>query len=338
VRAVYHKATQSREAVMKGFLCALALLASALVSHSAAAQYPVKPIRLVVGYPPGGSGDFLTRVVADEMSKALGVAVIAENRPGAGGTLASEAVAKSAPDGYTVLNQGHHGLSKALYKTLPYDGDRDFIPVTRIANGPTIVCVNNDAPIRSLRELIADARANPGKLFVASAGYGSAPHIGAVQFQAAADVKLTMVQFKGGGPAAQSLIAGDTQVMFATPPTVVGFIKAGRLRALAVTTPKGSAAVPGIPGTDEAGLPGFESTFWFGLYVPAKTPAAIVQRLHDSAVAGLRKPEIRERIASQGMDALPSASPAAFAAEIRAEAPVWERIVLDSGAGVEERK
>jgi tripartite-type tricarboxylate transporter receptor subunit TctC len=189
--------------------------------------------------------------------------------------------------------------------------------------------------VKDLKELIAHARANPGKLFNASAGYGSAPHLASVLFESVAGVKFTSVQFKGGGPAAQSLIAGDTQVMFATSPTVMGFIRAGRMRALAVTARQASPAVPGIPGAEEAGLPGYEFTFWFGLFVPAGTPPAVVKRLHEAAVKGLAKPEVRDKIALQGMDASPSASPETFAAEVRAEAPMWERLVRESGARVE---
>ncbi len=195
--------------------------------------------------------------------------------------------------------------------------------------------VNNNLPVASLQELIAFARANPGKLFNAGAGYGSAPHLAAVLFESVAGVKFTSVQFKGGGPAAQSLLAGDTQVMFATSPTVMGFVRSGRLRALAVSMRAGSPAVPGIPGSAEAGLPAYEYTFWFGLYVPAATPAPIVRRLHAAAVKGLGKLEVREKIAAQGMDATPSASPEAFDADIRAEAPLLERLVRDSGAKVE---
>jgi tripartite-type tricarboxylate transporter receptor subunit TctC len=315
---------------------ALVLLAACALSLQAAAQaFPSKPVRLVVGYPPGGSGDFLTRLVAEEMSKDLGVAVVAENRPGAGATIASELVAKAPADGYTLLNSTHHTINKVLYKKLGYDPDRDFAAVTRIATGPLVIVVNNDVPIRTLKALIAYARANPGKLFNANSGSGSSPHLAAVQFEAVAGVKFTTVPFKGGGPAAQSVIAGDTQVMFATAPTVMGFIRAGRLRALAVTTAKASPAIPGIPGAEEAGLPGYDSNFSFGLYVPAATPPAVIKRLHEAAVKGLAKPEVREKIALQGMDATPSASPEAFAAELRAEAPMWERVVLDSGARVE---
>jgi tripartite-type tricarboxylate transporter receptor subunit TctC len=189
--------------------------------------------------------------------------------------------------------------------------------------------------VANLQELIAFARANPGKLFNAGAGYGSAPHLAAVLFESVAGVKFTSVQFKGGGPAAQSLLAGDTQVMFATSPTVMGFVRAGRLRALAVSMRDGSPAVPGIPGSVEAGLPAYEYTFWFGLYVPAGTPAPIVRRLYAAAVKGLGKQEVKEKIALQGMDATPSASPEAFVADIKAEAPLLERLVRDSGAKVE---
>ena len=296
-----------------------------------AQAYPVKPIRLVVGYPPGGSGDFTTRLIAEELSKDLGQTVIVENRPGAGGSIASEFVAKASPDGYTLLNQGNHAINKNLYKELRYD-DKDFIPVCRVANGATVLVVNNDTPFRSVKDLVAYAKANPGKLFSASAGVGSAPHLASVGFETAAGIKFSTIQFKGGGPASQSLIAGDTQVMFATSPTVTGFIKGGRMRPLMISMRKASPAIPGIPGSDEAGVQGFESTYWFGLYAPAGTPMEIVRRLHAAAAKGLAKPEVRDKIALQGMDASPSASPEAFAAEIKAEAPMWERVIRESGA------
>jgi tripartite-type tricarboxylate transporter receptor subunit TctC len=311
------------------------LLACALALQVHAQAFPAKPVKLVVGYPPGGSGDFLTRVMADEMSKELGVSVVADNRPGAGGNIANEVVAKAPADGYTVLNATHFAINKALYKSISYDADKDFVAVSRVANGPTVICVNNTLPVKDLKELIAYAKANPGKLFNASAGYGSAPHLASVLFESVAGVKFTSVQFKGGGPAAQSLLAGDTQVLFGTAPTVMGFIRAGRMRPLAVTTRLASPAVPGIPGAEEAGLPGYEFTFWFGLFVPAGTPPAVVKRLHEAAVKGLARQEVKEKIALQGMDAAPSASPEAFEAEVKAEAPMWEKLVRESGAKVE---
>jgi tripartite-type tricarboxylate transporter receptor subunit TctC len=300
-----------------------------------AQSYPAKPIKLVVGYPPGGSGDFLSRLAADELGKELGVAVVVENKPGAAGNIAHEFVARSAPDGYTVLNAAPMAVNRALYQHLTYDPDKDFAAVTRIATGPTVICVNNALPINDLRQLIGYARQNPGKLFHASAGAGSAPHLAAVLFEAVAGVKFTHVQFKGGGPATQSLLAGDTQVNFATAPTVMGFVRAGRIRALALSSRQASPAVPGIPGAEEAGLPGYDFRFWFGLFVPASTPAAAIQRLHEAMVKGLAKRDVRDKIALQGLDTTPSASPAAFAAEVKAEDPYWEKLVRDSGAKVD---
>src|SRR3954462_362782 len=240
---------------------ALLALVTAFLSVGAAAQtYPNKPIKLVVGYPPGGSGDFLTRLAADELTKELGAPVIVDNRPGAGGNIAHDLVAHSPADGYTVLNATHMAINRALYKSLTHDPDKDFAAVTRIATGPTVICVGNNLPVKDLRQLIAYAKENPGKLFHASAGYGSAPHLASVLFESVAGIKFTHVQFKGGGPATQSLLAGDTQVNFATAPTVMGFVRANRVKALAVSSRKASPAIPGIPGAEEAGLPGYDFT------------------------------------------------------------------------------
>src|SRR5919109_3987377 len=273
-----------------------AVLLYAFASCAIAQPYPNKPLKLVVGYPPGGSGDFTTRLAADELTKELGQAVVVENKPGAGGNIAHDYVARSAPDGYTVLNAAPMAVNRALYQQLTYDPDKDFAAVTRIATGPTVICVNNNVPVKDLRELIAYAKANPGKLFNASAGYASAPHLASVLFESVAGVKFPHIQFKGGGPATQSLLAGDTQVNFATAPTVMGFVRAGRVRALAVSMPHASPAVPGIPGAEDAGLPGYEYTFWFGLYLPAGTPPAVVERLHAAMVKGLAKPDVRDKL------------------------------------------
>ena len=314
---------------------ALLLLAACCFAATAHAQsYPAKPIRLIVGYPPGGSGDFTARIAADELSKDLGVSVVVENRAGAAGNIAAEAVAKAPADGYTLLNAWHHAINLALYKSSNYS-EKDFVAISRVASGSTVVSVNASSPFSSLKDLVAYAKANPGKLFNASAGYGSAPHLSSALFESVAGVQFTSVQFKGGGPAAQSLLAGETQVSFATSPTVMGFVRAGRLKALAVSTRDPSPAIPGVPGAAAAGLPGYHSTFWFGLYAPAATPQAVVQRLHQAALRGLSKPEVKEKVAVGGMDASPSASPEAFEAEIRAEAPVLTRIIRESGAKIE---
>jgi tripartite-type tricarboxylate transporter receptor subunit TctC len=315
---------------------ALAMLAIALLSpwpQPAQAQaYPNNPVRIVIGYPPGGSADFTARVLAEEMSKDLGTSVLVDNRPGAGTTIASDLVAKARPDGYTLLLNWHQSVMKAQLAKLPYDPEKDLAPIGRVATGMMVLVVNNATPFTTLRELISYAKANPGKLNAASGGFGSAPHMAAAQFEAVAGVKIVSIQFKGGGPASQSLLAGDTQLMFAPAPTVTGFIKAGKVRPLAVTLKRGSPSVPGIPGTVEAGLPEFESTFWFGLFAPAGTPAAIVRRLHAASVAALDKAELRTKFANFGMDPTPSASPAAFDAELKVEGPQLEKLIKSLGA------
>jgi tripartite-type tricarboxylate transporter receptor subunit TctC len=315
-------------------LPALAALPAA-AGRAQSAAWPAKPLRLVVGYPPGGSGDFITRVAADELGRELGVQVLVENRPGAGGTIANELVARAPADGHTVLVAGPFALTAALYRRLGYDGNRDFVPISQLAVGPMIICVNNELPVRSLRELIAHARAHPERLASAASGNGSTPHLASAQFEAAAAVKFITVQFKGGAAAATSTIAGDTQVMFATPPTVMNLIKAGRLRALALTTAAASPAIPGIAGAAEAGLPGYDASFSFGLYLPAGSPPAVVRRLHEAAARAMARPGVRERVASQGMDVATSASPEAFAAQLREGARDLERAVRDSGAKLE---
>ena len=327
--------TNPRRHLLRWLALAGIAAAAAPLGAQTTPAYPVKPIRLVVGYPPGGSGDFITRVAADEIGREIGVQIVVENRPGAGGTIANEAVSKAGPDGYTVLNAGPFALTAALYRKLGYDGNRDFIPVTQLAVGPMIICVNNDLPVRTLKELIAYARANPDKLNAASSGNGSTPHLATAQFEAIAGVRFTTVQFKGGGAAATSTIAGDTQVMFATPPTVINFIKAGRMRALALTTAQASPAIPGIPGAAEAGLPGYDSSFSFGLYLPAGTPVAVVRRLHEATVKAMARPGVRERVAVQGMDVATHESPQAYAAALREGAGPLERAVRESGAKLE---
>jgi tripartite-type tricarboxylate transporter receptor subunit TctC len=226
-------------------------------------------------------------------------------------------------------------INKALYKSITYDPDKDFAAIGRIATGPTVICVLPNSPFKDLREMIAYAKANPGKLFHASAGYGSSPHLASVLFESVAGIKFTHVQFKGGGPATQSLLAGDTQINFATAPTVMGFVRANRLKALAVSSRHASPAIPGIPGAEEAGLKGYDFTFWFGLFAPAGTPPAAIQRVHAALNKGLGKKEVSDKIALQGMDATPSPSPAAFEAEIKKETPYWEKLVRESGAKVE---
>jgi tripartite-type tricarboxylate transporter receptor subunit TctC len=311
------------------------LLLAALVALEASAQaYPNRPIKLMVGFPPGGSADVVARVVADELSRQLEMPVVVDNKAGAGGNIAWDALAKAAADGYTVLTSTDGAPSMALYKNTAFS-DKDFAGVSRISRGTVLVIVNKDSAFKNLKDVIDYAKANPGKLFNASAGYGSSPHLASVLFESVAGVKFTSVQYKGGAPATQSLMGGETQINFATSATVMGFVRAGRVRALAVSTRQASPSVPGVPGAEEAGLPGYDFNFSFGLYVPAATPRDIVRRLHAAALKGLSKPEAREKIALQGMDVALSASPEVFDKEVRAEAPYWENLVRKSGAKVE---
>jgi tripartite-type tricarboxylate transporter receptor subunit TctC len=312
-----------------------AFLLAALVAFQASAQtYPNRPIKLLVGFPPGGSADVVARVAADELSRELGVPVVVDNKPGAGGNIAWDALAKAPADGYTVLTSTDGASSIALYKNTAFS-DKDFAGVGRISRGTVLIIVNKDSPFKNLKDVIDYAKANPEKLFNASAGYGSSPHLASVLFESVAGVKFTSIQYKGGAQATQSILAGDTQINFATAPTVMSLVRSGRIRALAVSTPQASPSVPGVPGAQEAGLPGYNYTFSFGLYVPAATPRDIVRRLHAAAVKGMSKPEVREKFALQGMDTALSASPEAFDREVRADAPHLENLIRISGAKVE---
>jgi tripartite-type tricarboxylate transporter receptor subunit TctC len=310
------------------------LLAALVAFHASAQTYPNRPIKLLVGFPPGGSADVVARVAADELSRELGVPVVVDNKPGAGGNIAWDALAKAPADGYTVLASTDGASSIALYKNTAFS-DKDFAGVGRVTRGTVLIIVNKDSPFKNLKDVIDYAKANPEKLFNASAGYGSSPHLASVLFEAVAGVKFTSIQYKGGAQATQSILAGDTQINFATAPTVMGLMRAGRIRALAVSTPHASPSVPGVPGAQEAGLPGYNYTFSFGLYVPVATPRDIVRRLHAATGKAMSKPEAREKIAAQGMDTALSASPEAFDKEVRADAPQLENLIRISGAKVE---
>ncbi len=317
--------------------CLLVWVAAVFFAQMTLAQssYPDKPIKLVVGYPPAGSADFVTRVTADELSKELGVSVLVDNRPGAGGSIAAEVVSKSAPDGYTFAVLAPHALIKALFPKLGFDPDKELIPITNLGVGSMIICVNPKTPFKTLKELIDFAKSHPQQLFSAASGNGSTPHLAAALFESSAGVKFTTIQFKGGGAAAQSTMSGDTQVMFATPPTVLGFIKSGLLRPLSVTTAKPSAAIPGVPGALESGLTGYDANFTFALYAPKGTPNEVLKKVFDAVTKALQHSGVKERFAFQGMDVATSKSMEAFDLELKADAPNIYRAVKESGAKVE---
>ena len=300
-----------------------------------AQPYPNKPIRFVVGYPPGGSGDFVTRTVGEAIAAELGQSAVIDNRPGAAGNLASEIVLKAPADGYTLLVGSNPYINKALYKKLPYDIEKDFQPVTLLANGPMVIAVNNNLPVHSIKELIAYAKKNPGKLNFASSGNGSAPHMAGVLFNSVSDLDILHIPFKGGAPAVQSVIAGDTQVIYGTSPVVLPQVRGGRIRALAITTQEKSGAIPGIMGMKEAALPDYDISFSFGLYAPSAMRADDIKKVFDAAVKVLKRPDIRDKLATQGMDPAPNASPAEFQAQNLKDAPMWAKLVADSGAKVD---
>jgi len=319
--------------VLRTVCLALALLAA---GAGAADTYPSKPIRFVVAFPPGGGTDLVARTIAPRLAERLAQQVVVDNRPGAGGNLGTEIVAKSAPDGYTMLmgSVGPLAINASLFARLPFDPRRDLAPVTLAASTPNILVVHPSLPVASAQELIALAKARPGAINFASSGQGTPAQLAGELFNSMAGVKMVHVPYKGAAPALADLLGGQVQVMFSTMPPALPHVTAGRLRALAVASLQRSPAAPGLPTLDEAALPGFEATTWHGVMVPAGTPDAVVAKLHDEIVAVLRMPDVVERLSSQGAEPIGS-TPQAFAAYIRAETAKWAKVVRESGAKAE---
>jgi tripartite-type tricarboxylate transporter receptor subunit TctC len=314
---------------------AFALLVLAAGCASASAQgYPSKPIRLVLGFAPGGAADIISRSMSDPLGRALGQGIIVDNKPGAGSSLAVEFVAKSAPDGYTILIASQSGMiiNPLINKNVGYNTERDFAPVTQVTASPLVAAVNPSVPVRSISELIAEAKRAPGKLNYASSGNGSLPHLAAVLFSALARVEMVHVPYKSGGQSVQWVLAGDTHVTFATSPSVMPLVQAGRLRGLAVTTRARSALVAGLPGMEEAGLANYDLSIWYGFFVPAATSREIVMRLFDATAVALKNPNLRQILARDGTETRGSRSPEDFAAFLREDAKVVVRLIRETGA------
>jgi tripartite-type tricarboxylate transporter receptor subunit TctC len=313
----------------------LAALLLAAASGTALAQsWPSHPVRMVIPLSPGGFADVPGRMLAARLSAALGQNVFVENRPGAGGTIGADAVAKSAPDGYTLLFTGTpHVIAPWVYKKVPYDALKDFEPVALVASGPYVLVANPQLNVRSVRDLIAAAKAQPGRIDYASSGNGSAQHLVSALFASTAGIELNHVPYKGSGPAMQDLLGGRVKLSFAGIPNVLPQIKAGRLVPLAVSTPRRSPDLPDVPTVAEAGVPGFQATLWLDLAAPHATPADIVHKLTTEVAQVLKEPEIEKNFRSAGVE--PSyLAPADLASFMRAEYDKWGRVVHDTGATV----
>jgi tripartite-type tricarboxylate transporter receptor subunit TctC len=298
----------------------------------AESAYPNRPLQLIVTVPPGGAADLVARLVGAKLGEALGQTVVIGNRGGAGGTIAAAAVAKSDPDGYTLLLNtiATHGIGPHIYANLPYDPEKDFAPVILVAKLPLIMTVNADLPAQSVKDVIALAKARPGELAFASAGNGGAPHLAGELFKSLTGTDLLHVPYRGSGPAVVDLVAGRIAIMFDAAPSLLPFITAGKLRVLAAASPQRHRLLPDIPSFAELGLPRMDIALWYGIVAPAGTPQPIVQRLNAELIKILEMPDVRKSLADQGAD-VKGGSPEDFAAFMRDEQARWGEVVKQAG-------
>ncbi|HXF65229.1 MAG TPA: tripartite tricarboxylate transporter substrate binding protein [Burkholderiales bacterium] len=312
---------------------AVILVLAALLAGPAAgaSDYPSRPIRMVVPFAPGGGSDISARVLADGLGEALGQTIVVDNRPGAGSILGCDIVAKSTPDGYTLLlGNISMAFNTALYRKLPYDAIRDFAPITLVTDQPNILVAHPALPAKTFQEFIALAESQPGKLTYGSAGVGAGTHLAMEMLLMARKLDLVHVPYKGTGPALTALLGNQISVFFSTYASALPHVKAGRLRAFAVTSAQRTATLPEVPTVAESGFPGYVYSTWYGLLAPAGTPRAIVQKLNRQAVAVLDSTKTRERYLSQGMDPLPS-TPERYAAHLKSEIEKWTKVVRAAG-------
>ena len=314
-----------------------ALVAAVAFNAIAQAPYPNHPVRIVVPFPAGGTTDILARAAAQKLTETLGQPFVVENRAGAGGNIGAELVAKSAPDGYTMLmgTVGTHAINPSLYEKMPYDHVKDFVPVVLVAGVPNVLVVNPALPVKSVQELVAYAKANPGKLNFASSGSGTSIHLSGELFKTMTGVQMQHVPYKGSAPALADLAGGQVQLMFDNLPSALALIKGGKLRALAVTSLQRSTALPDVPTVAESGLPGFEASSWFGLLAPAGTPKDAVAKVNGEVAKWLATPEAKKKLAAQGAIVASGLTPEDFSRHIATETTKWHKVVKESGAKVE---
>lgn len=296
---------------------------------TAADAYPQKPIRLVIPFAPGGGTDVLARALSEKLAESLGISVVVDNRPGAGGTIGTAGVARAAPDGYTFLfTSASYAFAPSLYRDLPYDPLKDFKPVTMFASTPNILVVHPSMPVKSVKALLALARKRPGEIHYSSGGVGSNIHLTTALFTYMAKIKLVHVPYRGGGPAQIALMSGEVQVMLPGFQPALPFVKSGSMRGLAVSTKQRSPALPELPTLHEAGVPGYDKAAWFALFAPAAVPESIITRVHQAAVKILKNPDIVKRLAAEGAVAVGN-SPAEFDAFVRAEIAQWAKLMRE---------
>ena len=312
------------------------LFIPAVSADSRADNYPGKAIRLVVPFPPAGTADILARTIGQKLTERWGQQVIIDNRPGAGGNIGANVVAKAPPDGYTLLmgTAGTHGINASVYSKMPYDTLKDFIPITLVASVPNLLTVNPSIPVKSVKELIALAKAKPGQLTFGSSGNGTAVHLAGELLKTQAGIDLVHVPYKGSAQATSDLLSGHISMIFSAAPGAMPYVKAGRLRVLAVTSVRRMPALPDIPTMIEAGVPDYEAESWFGVFAPAGTPNGVIAKLNAAIVEILQTPEMKQRLSDQGAEPVGNTS-AQFAVYVKEEMAKWAKVVNASGARVD---
>jgi len=318
---------------LKFLIAATTLWAGMALAQSG--SYPNKPIKFIVPYPPGGGTDVIARIVQEPLSSNLGQQVIIENRGGAGGSIGSEAAARSPADGYTVLfTLSSHTINPAIYPKLSFNTEKDFLPVVTIASLPQILVANPDFPAKNVKDVIDMAKAKPGTIAYASVGNGSPGHLAGAMMAGAANVKMTHIPYRGGGPAVTDVMGGQVPLLWVSIPAAANFVKAGKLKALAVSTTKRSAVFPDVPTMIESGFKDFEVDSWYAMFVPANTPKAAVDRLNADANKVLTTPEVKEKLLNQGAEAV-GGSPEALGRVVKAELVKWDKVVKENGIKAE---